>query len=105
MASFFCQIAGLNPRKKSAALGRIKTEKAIVDGIRTADEIRELKKRKDAYIISVTSPQKLRYQRIRKRSREGDPKTFKEFKRLDNLENRGKTKGQEINKRPEERIK
>jgi len=77
---------------------KIKTDKAVVDGIRNADEIRELRKRKDVYIISVNAPQRLRYSRIRKRNREGDPKTFSEFKRLDNLENRGKTKGQEINK-------
>ena len=79
-------------------LKKIKTGKAIVDGVRNADEIRELKKRKDVYIIGISASQKLRYNRIRKRNREGDPKTFSEFKRLDNLENRGKNKGQEINK-------
>ena len=79
-------------------LQKIKTDKAVVDGIRNPDEIRELRKGKDVYIIGVTAPQKLRFERLRKRGREGDPKTFDEFKRLDNLENRGKTKGQEINK-------
>lgn len=79
-------------------LKKIKTDKAIVDGVRNADEIRELRKRGKAYIMGVNAPQKLRFERLRKRAREGDPKTFSEFKRLDNLENRGKTKGQEINK-------
>ena len=79
-------------------LKKIKTDKSVVDGVRNADEIRELKKRKDVYIIGVSAQQRLRYGRIRKGNREGDPKTFSEFKRLDNLENRGKTKGQEINK-------
>ncbi len=78
-------------------LKKIKTSKAIADGIRNIDEIKELKKRKDAWIIGVTAPQIERYQRIKKRNREGDPKTFADFKRLDNLENRGKSKGQEIN--------
>ena len=78
-------------------LKKIKTDKAIVDGIRNINEIKELKKQKDICNIGVTASQRLRYNRIKKRNRPGDPKTFKEFKKLDNLENRGKTKGQEIN--------
>ena len=79
-------------------LKKIKTNKAIVDGIRNPDEIRELRKKREVYIIGVNASQKLRFQRLKKRNRIGDPKTFTEFKKLDNLENRGKTKGQEINK-------
>lgn len=79
-------------------LKKIKTDKAIADGIRNVDEINELRKRKNVFIIGVTAPQRIRFLRIRKRNRTGDPKTFSEFKKLDNLENRGKTKGQEINK-------
>jgi len=75
---------------------KIKTDKAVVDGIRNVDEIKEFRKREHFYLIGVTASQRLRYKRIRQRGREGDPKTFKEFKKLDNLENRGKTKGQEI---------
>ena len=100
------QKLGTDIKKESRNMGtlskellkKIKTNKAIVDGIRNADEIRELRKGKEVYIIGVIAPQKLRFQRLKKRNRTGDPKTFREFKRLDNLENRGKTKGQEINK-------
>ena len=77
---------------------KIKTAKTVVDGVRNIDEIKELKKGGSFYLIGVSAPQRLRYMRIGKRGREGDPKTFREFKRIDNLENRGKTKGQEINK-------
>ncbi len=77
---------------------RMKKDKAVVDGIRTVDEVKELRKRKDFYLIGINAPQRVRYMRIRKRNREGDPKTFGEFKKLDNMENRGKTEGQEINK-------
>jgi len=77
---------------------KIKTDKAIVDGIRNPDEIRELRKGKEVYIIGITASQRIRFNRLRKRGREGDPETFSQFKILDNLENRGKTKGQEINK-------
>ncbi len=79
-------------------LKKIKTDKAVVDGIRNRDEIIELRKGEDVHIIAVTAPQKLRFQRLNKRKRDGDPTTFMEFKRLDNLENRGKSKGQEINR-------
>ncbi len=100
------QKLGADIKKENKSLGilskkileKIKTDKAVVDGIRTANEIRELRKKKEVYIIGVNASQKIRYERIRKRNREGDPETFSEFKRLDNLENRGKTKGQEINK-------
>jgi len=79
-------------------LDNIKTDKVVVDGIRNVDEIVELKKGKKAYIIGVIASQRVRFKRLRKRSREGDPINFSEFKRLDNFENRGKTRGQEINK-------
>ena len=79
-------------------LEKIKTGKAVVDGIRNIDEIKELKKKSSTCIIGITAPQKKRYLRIKGRKREGDPKTFSEFKMLDNLENRSRTKGQEISR-------
>ncbi|MBI2138082.1 dephospho-CoA kinase [Candidatus Woesearchaeota archaeon] len=78
-------------------LKKITKEHAVVDGVRNVGEIEELKKSGDAYIIGITAPQRLRFLRLRKRKREGDPLTFPEFKRIDNIENRGRTKGQEIN--------
>ncbi len=100
------QKLGNDIKKESKNLGilsknilkKVKTDKAVADGIRNADEIRELRKKREVYIIGITSPQRLRFERLRKRNREGDPKTFEEFKKLDNIENRGKTKGQETNK-------
>ncbi|MBW2989571.1 AAA family ATPase [Candidatus Woesearchaeota archaeon] len=78
-------------------LEKVRSDNVVVDGIRSKEEILELKKSKEAYIIAVTAPQRLRFRRLIKRNREGDPKTFSEFKRLDNRENRGKDSGQEIN--------
>ncbi len=79
-------------------LTKIKTDNAVIDGIRNTGEIKELKKRENIYILGVNAPPRLRYKRLRKRNRKGEPKVFFEFKRLDNRENRGKTKAQEINK-------
>ena len=78
-------------------LDKVKGDRAIFDGIRTPDEIKELRKNKDVKIIGITASQKLRFKRLMKRNRVGDPKTFGEFKIIDNHENRGKTKGQNIN--------
>jgi len=77
-------------------LDNIKTDKAIADGVRNPDEIRELRKN-GAVIIAIDAPQKLRFKRLQNRSREGDPKTFEDFKKLDDKENQGVTKGQQIN--------
>ncbi len=46
----------------------------------------------------MNASQRLRYDRLKRRNRKGEPGTFFEFKRLDNNENRGKIKAQEINK-------
>ncbi len=73
-----------------------KKENIVADGIRTVDEITELKKY-DAYIIAVTAPQEERFRRLKKRARPGDPESFESFKKMDDDENKGKTKGQDIN--------
>lgn len=74
-----------------------KSDKIIADGIRTLDEINELKKYPDAYIIGVDAPLKIRYQRLKERRRSGDPLTFEKFRKVDDHENKGLTPGQDIN--------
>ncbi|MBD3163634.1 dephospho-CoA kinase [Candidatus Woesearchaeota archaeon] len=74
------------------------TGKIIADGIRTVDEVKELKKHPNAYVIAVDAPPKLRYERLKSRKREGDPESFDEFIKIDEHENKGLTPGQEINK-------
>ncbi len=78
-------------------LNKIKSDMAVVDGVRNRAEIRELRKTKDFYLIGVDAPPRLRFERLKKRNRKGDPNTFEEFKKLDDEENMG-LKGQEINK-------
>ena len=78
-------------------LTKISKKNAIVDGVRNVGEIKRLKREKEAFVIGVTASQRVRFKRILSRKREGDPTTFDAFKKIDNIENRGKTKGQEIN--------
>ncbi|MCG2717264.1 MAG: dephospho-CoA kinase [Nanoarchaeota archaeon] len=75
-----------------------KSDKIIADGIRTVDEIKELKKHPNSYVIGIDAPQRLRYERLVSRKRVGDPISFEEFKKIDEHENKGLTPGQEINK-------
>ncbi len=79
-------------------LAKIKTGKAVLDGVRNVAEINELRKRKGFFLIGVDAGQKIRFKRMQKRKRQGDPKTFEEFKEIDNKENNGENHGQEINR-------
>lgn len=58
----------------------------IVDSIRNPAEVKALKKRADFTLIHVSAPQKIRFERIRKRGRENDPATFDQFVRLEKRE-------------------
>jgi len=73
-----------------------KTSNIIADGIRTPDEIKELKKNPDTIIIGIDAPQLVRYDRLISRKRKGDPISFDEFKKVDDHENLGLTAGQNI---------
>lgn len=76
---------------------KIQSDKAVADGVRNPDEIRELRKEKNFYLMGIDAPQKLRFQRLTSRKREGDPKTFEDFKDIDDVENKGDSFGQNIN--------
>ncbi len=54
--------------------------KLLIEGIRSLQEIRYFKKLfKKIYIIAVISDQKIRYDRISKRARKDDTKSYKDF--------------------------
>jgi len=58
--------------------------KAIIDGIRNPAEAIFLKKNLDDYfLISVDAPTETRFQRVKERNRESDPKTLEEFLKVD----------------------
>src|SRR3989344_5991426 len=78
-------------------LAKIKTKKAALDGVRNLVELAELRKANSFYLIAIDAPQKLRFERMQKRKRKGDPAAFEDFKKIDDAENKGISKGQEIN--------
>ena len=77
-------------------LKKIKSDKAVLDGVRNRIELAELRKAPSFYLIAVDAPQKLRFERLKARKRKGDPVTFEAFKKIDDAENEGASKGQEI---------
>ncbi len=64
-------------------------EDYIISSIGTVGEIEVLKKKKDFILIFVDAPQKTRWERIKKRKREQDPQTYKEFKKMEEKESKG----------------
>ena len=59
------------------------TKNYIIDGIRNPGEIEELKKFRNFYLISVDAPIIIRYERVLKRNKLTDPKTWKLFVKVD----------------------
>ncbi len=73
---------------------------AVVDGIRNPAEIAELKKLPHFFLVAVDAPEKTRFERMKSRNRENDPKTFDAFKKVD-ARDRGKgenASGQQVGK-------
>jgi len=61
----------------------------IIDGIRNPGEIEYLREKfgKDFVLIAVDAPKELRFKRLLERGKEGDPKTFEEFEKIDEVDN------------------
>lgn len=71
---------------------KIKKEKGnvAITGMRsTYEEAYFRSKIKDFAILAVVAPERLRFERIRKRNKPDDPKTFAEFKRIERMELNG----------------
>ena len=67
-----------------------------ITSIRHPDEVAELKKRKDFVLINVDAPQKIRFDRMQKRKRAGDPQTLEKFIELEQKESQSSGSGQQL---------
>ncbi len=83
-------------------INKIKNQKynrIIVDSIRNPAEIEELRKLKNFFLIAVDAPKKIRFERIKERDRESDPKTWEKFIEVDNRDQGEENeKGQQVKK-------
>ncbi|MDR1696027.1 MAG: AAA family ATPase [Endomicrobium sp.] len=69
-----------------------------ITSIRHPDEVSELKKRKDFILINVDAPQSVRFERMKKRKRPGDPETLEKFIELEKKESQPSGSGQQLTK-------
>ncbi len=58
---------------------KAQTDNVVISGIRQPGEIEYLKKLGNFHLIAVDAPVELRFQRMKERNREGDPKTIEEM--------------------------
>jgi dephospho-CoA kinase len=56
---------------------------AIVEGVRSLEEIEEFKTVCEVIVLAIHSSPVDRYERLRRRAREGDPKSFEEMRERD----------------------
>lgn len=71
------------------ALGKIKSDKAVITSIRQVGEIEVLQKRNDFVLVKTDAPIELRIDRLQKRNRDGDVKTLEELQSIEKLQASG----------------
>ncbi len=62
----------------------------VVDSIRHPEEVKVLRRRKDFVLLRVDAPEKVRFERLKQRGREQDPKNLHQFRRLEQFEARSR---------------
>ena len=55
----------------------------VIDSLRHPSEIQVFRRRSDFILANVRAPERLRFERLRQRGRENDPRSFEEFKTLE----------------------
>lgn len=81
------------------ALKTLETDKDyIVSSIRHPAEVESLKERKDFVLIFVDAPPVVRFERMKKRNRAGDPETFDKFLEMEKRESQTEGSGQQLKK-------
>lgn len=75
-----------------------KNKNYCVTSIRHPDEVMELRKNKDFVLINVDALQNIRFERLQKRNRPGDPTTFEKFINLEQKESQISGSGQQLTK-------
>jgi dephospho-CoA kinase len=72
--------------------------KYCITSIRHSKEVSELKKRRDFVLVNVDAPQDVRFARMQKRKRSGDPQTLEKFIELEKKESQISGSGQQLKK-------
>ncbi len=84
---------------KLAVMKIINMPQAVIDSIRNPYEIEELRRSlKDFKLIGINADVKVRFERAKKRGRQGDGETLEEFVKKEEKENSSDEKAQQLNK-------
>ncbi|MBT4935871.1 AAA family ATPase [Candidatus Woesearchaeota archaeon] len=79
------------------ALQEIKDgENHVFTSIRNPSEVEHLTQREDFILVNVTAPESVRLKRIIQRNREEDPKTLKELREKESIENSNDSNSQQL---------
>lgn len=71
---------------------------AVVTSVRNPEEVNRLRERKDFVLIFVDAPIRMRYDRLARRTREGDITSFEDFVEKEKIENSSDPNAQQLNK-------
>lgn len=80
----------------SEALKKIGDRNAVVTSIRQVGEVEVLIKRQDFTLIKTDAPIEMRFSRLQKRSRAGDPKNLEELKQIEKMQAGGQSGGMNV---------
>ncbi len=68
----------------------------VITSVRHPAEISELKKHGDFYMVNVDASPEIRFSRIQKRNRKGDPETLEKLLEMEKLESQTSGPGQQL---------
>ncbi len=81
------------------ALENIKDgENHVFTSIRNPEEVKLLQERENFILVNVVTPENIRFKRILQRNRENDPRTIKELRQKEALENTSNPNAQQLQK-------
>lgn len=63
-----------------------KSPLVIVDGFRNEAEVWEFRKQKRFKLLAIDAPEEVRWERVRRRRRQGDPETYEDFQYRDQVD-------------------
>ncbi len=82
--------------EKTSRLRKQGKDNFVVDSIRSPGEIRELQRNEDFLLVGIEAMPELRFERMKKRGRQGDASTFEDFMAQESKENANDESGQQL---------
>lgn len=78
------------------ALKRIDDRDWVIEGIRNPGEVEVLRRKKDFLLVALDSSEEVRFERVKNRLKDSDPKEWKEFLLVEERDRKEGGKGQDV---------